>query len=67
MPDLTSPTVIITGGSNTMHTVSRYNIMGWVEDLPSLVEGRYLHGCGSYMRDADGTQVGWWVGLSYYS
>ena len=64
MADLTNPTVIITGGKNTKQTVSRYNIQGWVEDLPSLVVGRYDHGCASYLRDADGTQVGCWVGLS---
>ena len=30
--------------------------MGWVEDLPQLIEGRYNHGCGSYLR-VSGTQV----------
>merc|ERR1711892_755721 len=57
MADLTNPTVIITGGLNTMETVSRYGEQGFVEALPALVVGRQVHGCGSYLRDADGTQV----------
>jgi len=63
MADLTSPTVIITGGrghgefSGTLETVSRYGTLGFIEDLPSLVVRRYWHGCGSYLREADGTQV----------
>ena len=39
-----------------MDTVSSYDLLGFVEDLPSLLVGRYGHGCGSYMR-GDGTQV----------
>jgi len=40
---------IITGGSYTMTTVSRYNMIGWVEDLPSLNHrGRMGHACGHY-------------------
>jgi hypothetical protein len=50
MPDLTSDSVIITEGDYTMSTVSRYGVLGWVEDLPSLVVGRVDHGCGSYFR-----------------
>merc|ERR1711892_1174467 len=62
MADLTSPTLIITGGCSdiicdTKQSVSRYGTLGFVEDLPSLVVGRYMHGCGSYLRDSDGTQV----------
>jgi hypothetical protein len=58
MPDLTSDSVIITGGdyTNTRSIVSRYGVLGWVEDLPSLVVGRIDHGCGSFFR-GDGTQV----------
>ena len=56
MPDLTSDSVIIIGGYNTMSTVSRYGVLGWVEDLPSLEVERYAHGCGSFFR-GDGTQV----------
>ena len=57
LPDLTSPTVILTGGYYKMQKVSRYGTLGYVENLPSLIVGRYGHGCGSYPRDADGTQV----------
>ena len=39
-----------------MDTVSRYNTDGFVEDLPSLNEGRYYHGCGVYTVDS-GDQV----------
>jgi hypothetical protein len=56
MPDLTSDSVIITGGRDTMSTVARYDVLGWVEDLPSLVVGRYDHCCGSFLR-GDGAQV----------
>jgi len=56
MRDLTSSSLIITGGYKTKHTVSRYDSQGFVEDLPSLVKGRSKHGCASYLRE-DGTQV----------
>merc|ERR1712179_235163 len=48
--DLTSSTLIITGGEYTMRTVSRYGPHGFLEDLPALVVGRQYHGCGSYYR-----------------
>merc|ERR1739838_904456 len=54
--DLTSDSLIITGGSSNNQIVSRYNWNGWVEDLPHLIEGRAHHGCGSYLR-SDGNQV----------
>ena len=54
--DLTSDSVIVTGGYNTMHNVSRYDLLGWVEDLPPLLNGRTDHGCGAYMKE-DGSQV----------
>ena len=57
MPDLTSDGVILTGGYENWQTVSRYGTLGFVEDLPSLLMGRYRHGCGSYLRDTGGTQV----------
>jgi len=56
MPDLTSDSVFVTGGYETKQTVSRYDINGFVEDLPSLVVRRAYHSCGSYLR-GDGTQV----------
>ena len=39
-----------------MNTVTRYDIAGYVEDLPSLNEGRSSHGCGVYTVDS-GDQV----------
>ena len=40
--------VMVTGGSDTKNTVSVYNVEGWLEDLPPLNTGRYLHACSSY-------------------
>merc|ERR1719245_2184973 len=31
-----------------MRVVSKYNVDGWVEDLPTLNDGRRYHGCGFY-------------------
>ena len=56
IPDIITDSVFITGGDYTSQMVSRYDLQGWVEDLPQLIEGRYGHGCGSYIR-VDGTQV----------
>ena len=39
-----------------MRTVSRYGTAGYIEDLPSLNQGRYNHGCGAYTDDS-GEQV----------
>ena len=50
IPD--TDTVVITGGdddNNPIHTtVSRYDVEGWVEDLPELITGRYDHACAGY-------------------
>merc|ERR1719300_877170 len=40
--------VIITGGDNTLTTVSKYTTDGWKYDLPSFKKERFGHGCGSY-------------------
>ena len=48
--------MIITGGTYNLHIVSRYGTAGHIEDLPSLNQGRYSHGCGSYTDDS-GEQV----------
>ena len=56
MPDLMSASVILTGGYYSLQVVARYDILGYVEDLPPLLVGRWNHGCGSYTR-TDGTQV----------
>jgi len=72
--DETTNTVIITGGTNTKRTVSRYGSAGHIEDLPSLNQGRYHHGCGAYTDDS-GEQVflvagggrreqGWYIRLT---
>ena len=53
---MTSNTLVITGGDYTMTIVSRYGTTGYMEDLPSLNQGRNSHGCGAYYGD-DGTQV----------
>merc|ERR1719342_927686 len=42
---------ILTGGDYTLTTVSRYSTSGWMEELPELNEGRYLHGCGYFYND----------------
>jgi len=55
--DHSTDTVILIGGKDTKNSVTRYNSHGFVEDLPSLIEGRYGgHGCGAYLRQ-DGSQV----------
>merc|ERR1719430_3012103 len=70
IPDKTTDTLLITGGLNTTKTVSRYSGFGFLEDLPSLNNGRYNHGCGAYMRE-DGIQVylvtGGYDGADYLS
>ena len=56
IPDIITDSVFITGGYYSLQMVSRYDLLGWVEDLPQLIEARQYHGCGSYLR-VDGTQV----------
>ena len=46
-------TVVITGGHNTRTSVSRYNDQGWIEDLPSLITGRYGHACAGYTSEGN--------------
>ena len=41
--------VIITGGRETMTTVSVYNEAGWQRDLAPMNQGRSSHACGSYV------------------
>ena len=47
--------VVLTGGVYTMRTVSRYDKDGWAEDMPSLNQGRWGHGCTAFM--SGGEQV----------
>ena len=49
IPDPDTDTVVITGGLDTLTTVSVYNVQGWQEDLPSLNIGREGHACTSYI------------------
>ena len=43
---------LVTGGWHTQATVSRYTLaQGWVEDLSSLNQGRYDHGCAAFAGD----------------
>jgi len=44
--------VVITGGNNSMSTVSSYDMYGWMMDLPNLNTGRGFHGCGHYLNEA---------------
>ena len=37
-------------------TLKRYDLLGYVSELPLLLEGRSSHGCGAYMVDSN-TQV----------
>ena len=34
--------------------MSRYNVKGWVEDLPKLQTGRHAHGCGHFFSETNG-------------
>ena len=47
---------ILTGGQYK-NTVSRYNMSGWLGDLPDLNEGRSNHGCGFFYNE-DMNRVG---------
>ena len=34
--------------------MSKYNVNGWVEDLPKLQTGRSHHGCGQFFSEMNG-------------
>ena len=36
-----------------MNKVSVYSSLGWLEDLPDLLQGRDSHGCGHYVNDGN--------------
>ena len=48
--------VILTGGWNTLTTVSEYNTTGWMRDLAPLTQGRRVHSCTSFL-SASGERV----------
>ena len=52
IPDPETETVVVTGGQTALKTVSRYGKEGWKEDLPELQNGRFGHGCTSFMSKA---------------
>jgi len=43
--------VILTGGYSTLNKVSVFNKNGFVEQLPDLLTGRYLHACGFFINN----------------
>ena len=48
MPDY----VVVTGGAHdTRSKVTVYSEQGWVQDLPSLTQGRAEHACGHYVHN----------------
>ena len=49
-------TIVITGGGYTKSDVSEYNEFGFHKELPKLKNGRYGHGCSSYV-DSDYNMV----------
>ena len=49
IPDQEEEEVIITGGYDTLTTVSVYNETGGQRDLAPLNQGRQNHACGSYV------------------
>ena len=52
----TEEAVVLTGGSASMSLVTKYNMEGKAEDLPSLITGRYNHACGE-TANSDGSIV----------
>ena len=53
MSFLENPFLQCTGAYNHwagLTKVTRYNMKGFVEDLPDLVTGRFRHGCAGYWR-----------------
>ena len=60
--DLVTNSVVLTGGYPLpiRQLVTRYDILGMVEELPQLLVGRHSHGCGGYLRE-DGSQVAQYI------
>ena len=61
IPDYETDTVVLTGGLDTYNdtdttSVERYDLKGFVENLPSLNQAREGHGCG-YFYNKDGVKV----------
>ena len=48
---------VVTGGTGASYTLAtKYNLAGWLEDLPALNKGRQNHGCAWFRADG-GTLV----------
>ena len=45
--------VVVTGGHYSKGNVVRYNEVGFVEDLPELITGRFSHACSWYIDSQD--------------
>ena len=44
--------MVVTGGAHdTRSKVTVYSEQGWVQDLPSLTQGRAEHACGHYVHN----------------
>ena len=57
IPDEKTESVIITGGYRSPRIVKRFNLKGFVENLPNMLTGRENHGCAGYHQDD--RLVGW--------
>ena len=51
IPQVSTASVVLTGGHNWPRRVSRYSRRGWEADMDSMIFGRWTHGCSSFMRD----------------
>ena len=68
IPDYDS--IVLTGGYDPddniqLSSVQRYDLNGFVENLPSLNEAREIHGCGCYYNN-DGEKVKFKLCVSLY-
>ena len=45
--------ILVIGGNFTEKIVSKYNRNGWVEDLPSINDGRRSHSCSNFVRNSE--------------
>ena len=53
IPDHDTGSYILTSGSD----VSRYDVTGWLESLPEMLQFRNWHGCGSYQTEGGGMKL----------
>ena len=51
IPQVSTASVVLTGGHNWPRRGSRYSRRGWEADMDSMIFGRWTHGCSSFMRD----------------